>query len=697
MVKPAAPFALTLCIPSSLALATPRGHLRMLAVQFQARTEDTPVVFGCAGAPSLRALETMPQPDSTSSPLLAWGDRAVLALAVLLLIFVMLNLGILFILLAFFRRQRRELLVIQLREARLYREFLQTEALRSSPPIPPPPLRGALYIIIVTFASTTLLALDWGLIRALWNMVYRLPLGLIAFYSLARVLPIDSELLFKSLSGRARQKEYHNFQFLASFLGPRLHGGYWSPDGNEVIPTAPSNICPFCDEIFVRKDQNLLVSHSSQYAYYSNQRVNEKTKRKLYWQYIATHYAHTGKALKKYLPEAHKLALVYLKWCALEALTSSESKAKIPFPLKHSQELANILKSLSESEDAEVESEDSPVLRPEEGPVMEVEAEAIALEPGETAQAGGSSQPMQGGSDDEKWSSFDPSGSGAAIETAAEESRKLRVALIAKVLAEKYCQQDAVDTSAEIDLPPAHSRTLDGLFWVVDVASLGSFLRYLNRLEEVRATILTDEQWRDHILRLVKEWEEFNLISTVLLSASAGILALPSISGVPRTAILISILSSFGSVTTGLYCISMYQLRTRDDRDSAGRTNELTIFNYNQYTSTHKGIAFILGLPMAFLVWSLIAFMTGILSYNIVGTEIAGHVSGVAYAVISVAAAVFLLIAIAFYSLTRLWGAASGQGSIVATISRIYQFVFWPAYLLKRRRSQWRSQSSNII
>ena len=120
-------------------------------------------------------------------------------------------------------------------------------------------------------------------------------------------------------------------------------------------------------------------------------------------------------------------------------MTSSESKAKIPFPLKHSQELANILKSLSES-DAEVESEDSsPVLRPEEGPVMEVEpeAEAIALELGETAQAGGSSQPMQGGSDNEKWSSVDPSGSGAAIETAAEESRKLRVALIAKVLAEK--------------------------------------------------------------------------------------------------------------------------------------------------------------------------------------------------------------------------------------------------------------------
>jgi hypothetical protein len=60
---------------------------------------------------------------------------------------------------------------------------------------------------------------------------------------------------------------------------------------------------------------------------------------------------------------------------------------------------------------------------------------------------------------------------------------------------------------------------------------------------------------------------------------------------------------------------------------------------------------------MAFLVWSLIAFMVGILSYNIVGTEIAGHVSGVAYAVISVSVLVFFLIALAFYSLSRLWGA----------------------------------------
>jgi hypothetical protein len=52
--------------------------------------------------------------------------------------------------------------------------------------------------------------------------------------------------------------------------------------------------------------------------------------------------------------------------------------------------------------------------------------------------------------------------------------------------------------------------------------------------------------------------------------------------------------------------------------------------------------------------------MVGILSFSIVATETSGHVSGVAYAVVSVAAAIFLLIGIAFYSLARLWG--SGQG-----------------------------------
>jgi hypothetical protein len=73
-------------------------------------------------------------------------------------------------------------------------------------------------------------------------------------------------------------------------------------------------------------------------------------------------------------------------------------------------------------------------------------------------------------------------------------------------------QLGAMDALNEANQPPETSKPLDVLFWIVDVASFGSFLRYLHRLEEVRDTLLTDDKWRDHIWRLVKEWEEFNLI-----------------------------------------------------------------------------------------------------------------------------------------------------------------------------------------
>jgi len=410
-----------------------------------------------------------------------------------------------------------------------------------------------------------------------------------------------------------------------------------------------------CEEAyFTGDDQCLLILHSSQTAWYPAQHsdVDMKTKQKLYWTYIATHPAHAERSTVTWITEAHKQALVYLKWCSFEALMSST--VKTPFPLKHSQDLANLLKSLYEDSLDEVR-------RPNNG-----WAGRKVLPVDDTQPT--SSQPIDPKLPHEEDNTREaeysrgkaPEVQQPAAETAAQESHKLRKALIAKVLAAKYSQQGAIDALNETNQALKPSKALDVLFWIVDVASLGSFLRYLNRLEEVRDTLLTDEQWRDHIWRLVKEWEEFNLISTVLLSASAGILALNNIGGVPRTAILISVLASFGSITTGLYCISMYQPRASNSRDAVDRTNAMTIFNYTQYTLTHKGVALVLGLPMAFLVWSLASFMVGIISFNIVGTETSGHVSAVAYAVIAVAAVVFILIALAFYSLSRLWG--TGQG-----------------------------------
>ncbi|KAF8173845.1 hypothetical protein K438DRAFT_1771998 [Mycena galopus ATCC 62051] len=401
-----------------------------------------------------------------------------------------------------------------------------------------------------------------------------------------------------------------------------------------------------CEEAYFEgKNQWLLILHSSQTAWYPAQQneVDVQTKRRLYWTYIVAHPAHAEKSMAKWMPEAHSQAVLYLKWCSFEALTSTT--AKTSFSLKHSNDLTNLLASLyGDSVEAKGRIEDSW----SGGKVLPEDPQATSSHP----------EPLPEKDD--------------STPNAVQESYTLRTTLIAKVLTEKYSRLGAIDALGDTNHAPKPSKALDALFWVVDVASLGSFLRYLHRLDEVRDTLLTDEKWRDHIWRLVKEWEEFNLISTVLLSASAGILALDNIGGIPRTAILISILLSFGGITTGLYCITMYQPRAPNSRESVDPSNSMTMFKYNQYTLTHRGIAFVLGLPMAFLVWSLVSFMVGILSFNIVGTEIKGHVSGVAYAVVSVAGAVFLLIVVAFYSLARLWGSGTGR-TILDTLRKQYR------------------------
>ncbi|KAJ6473182.1 hypothetical protein C8R45DRAFT_1103758 [Mycena sanguinolenta] len=384
---------------------------------------------------------------------------------------------------------------------------------------------------------------------------------------------------------------------------------------------------PSCDEAYFKKGDWLLIRHSSQTAWVEGFEMDINAQWKSYWTYIAAHPAHAEEARAEWMDEAYEQAVFYLKWCSFEALTSTTSKT--PFPLKHSNGLATLLESLNKA---------SAGYQPE-----------ISHE---TDDGRGKDQLSRG--------------------TAAQENYRLRTTLIANILMQKCSQLDARNALVETRKPANPSLGLEVLFWIVDVTSLGSFLRYLRRVDALRNPLLTDAEWRDHIWRLVKEWEEFNLISTVLLSASASILALNNIGGVPRTAILISILASFGGITTGLFCITMYQPRAPNSPKSANRSDPMDMFNYGHYILTHKSIAMVLGLPMAFLVWSLVAFMVGILSFNIVGTEISGHVSGVAYAVIGVAAAIFLLILLAIYGLVRLWGSHPGR-TLLDNIQKQYR------------------------
>lgn len=143
---------------------------------------------------------------------------------------------------------------------------------------------------------------------------------------------------------------------------------------------------------------------------------------------------------------------------------------------------------------------------------------------------------------------------------------------------------------------------------ILRITCFGIPFRYLRYLSEIDRVFLPEEDWCLHIKRIVGEWRDFNLlvssqpqmciqcvfnvisfqghcpplVSPFLISdikcwwatrASVGFLAVPGISPVPRTATLISMLFAFGSIITGLYCISVYQSRDLIVDDTGGPSN----------------------------------------------------------------------------------------------------------------------------
>ncbi|KAF9534166.1 hypothetical protein CPB83DRAFT_843800 [Crepidotus variabilis] len=68
--------------------------------------------------------------------------------------------------------------------------------------------------------------------------------------------------------------------------------------------------------------------------------------------------------------------------------------------------------------------------------------------------------------------------------------------------------------------------------------------------------------WEKYIERLVREYSNFLLIATVLLSATVGFLAIPSIPELASVAAIVSVLASLGSITVGVFSIWRHQANT---------------------------------------------------------------------------------------------------------------------------------------
>ncbi|KAH9003501.1 hypothetical protein EDB86DRAFT_2826628 [Lactarius hatsudake] len=125
--------------------------------------------------------------------------------------------------------------------------------------------------------------------------------------------------------------------------------------------------------------------------------------------------------------------------------------------------------------------------------------------------------------------------------------------------------------------------------------------------------IIIDTAWKSFIPKLLEEWQELMLLSTVMLSANVGFLAIPgvvvNITTPAQIASYMSMEASVGSIVIGLLLVR--HNRSRQKEDPAGAATYLT-----QYTHKRFGLepmAILYSLPWALLMWAMVMFFIALL------------------------------------------------------------------------------------
>ncbi|KAH9164845.1 hypothetical protein EDB89DRAFT_2247042 [Lactarius sanguifluus] len=125
--------------------------------------------------------------------------------------------------------------------------------------------------------------------------------------------------------------------------------------------------------------------------------------------------------------------------------------------------------------------------------------------------------------------------------------------------------------------------------------------------------IIIDTAWKSFIPKLLEEWQELMLLSTVMLSANVGFLAIPgvvvNITTPAQIASYMSMEASVGSIVIGLLLVR--HNRSRQKEDPAGAATYLT-----QYTHRRFGLepmAILYSLPWALLMWAMVMFFIALL------------------------------------------------------------------------------------
>ncbi|KAJ7904382.1 hypothetical protein B0H14DRAFT_2662592 [Mycena olivaceomarginata] len=213
-------------------------------------------------------------------------------------------------------------------------------------------------------------------------------------------------------------------------------------------------------------------------------------------------------------------------------------------------------------------------------------------------------------------------------------------------------RQELKPSSAPISRPPAFLLPLVNL--VIRVVFFGIpfiYLSHVRKSSEYRGRLANIQQnWDNYIERLVREYAHFLLISTVLLSATVGLLSVSDFLQPAKSAAIVSALASLGSILVGVVAIWRHQAKTR--------TADSFTYMYNaqhNYLGYH-GHAMILSLPPVLLIWAVVTFTASILAYvmqDVAGPDPADRLS--AWMVFSLFLVFLVLVFAALYTFSGLW------------------------------------------
>ncbi|KAI0720256.1 hypothetical protein C8T65DRAFT_705862 [Cerioporus squamosus] len=137
-----------------------------------------------------------------------------------------------------------------------------------------------------------------------------------------------------------------------------------------------------------------------------------------------------------------------------------------------------------------------------------------------------------------------------------------------------------------------------------------TYLAHIKKASEFRGHLAgLRKNWELYTHGLVREYSDFILIATVLLSATVGILTINDVEDIARTAAMLAAFASLGSITVGVFFVWRHQRNTHMPSSFS------YLHNARNNAFGLSGHAILLSLPPVLLVWSIIAFTASVLAY----------------------------------------------------------------------------------